>query len=130
MIINNLLVIKPGIPEFQEFTTLLYESGRKLECPFTSAEVDGYFSETDFRNAIHLLDTLNLKLKFPDIMIDAENKLIVINGVRRKCQEFTRLLFESGVKLECPFTSAKVVGKLSKIDSTNAIYLLKTFNRN
>ena len=56
MIKENLLVINSKIPECQEFMTLLYESGIKLECPFMSAKIVGRFSVTDYRNAIHLVE--------------------------------------------------------------------------
>ena len=128
MIKENTLVINPGIPECQEFMTLLYESGIKLECPFTSAKVVGRFSTTDSRNVIHLMKIFNLKLKFPDVMVDEEKKIFVINGEIPECQEFMMLYFKSGLKLECPFTSAKVVGRFSATNSRNLICMLKTYN--
>ena len=128
MIKENVLVINPRISECQEFLTLLYESGRKLECPFTSAKVIGSFLATDSRNAIHMLKTFNLKMKVPDVMIDKENKIFVINGSIGECQKFMMLHFERGIELEYPFTSAELVGIFSATNFINAIHMLKTFN--
>ena len=75
---------------------LFFESDLKLECPFTSAEVVRRISATVSTNAIHLLKTSNLQLKFPDVTIDEGNQLFVINGSIPECQEFTIMFYQSG----------------------------------
>ena len=89
MIIGDVLVINASIPECQEFMTLLFESRFKIECPFTSSEVAGDLSATDYRNALYLLEALKLKLKITDAMVDRET--LVIN---RTSVLFARFVFE------------------------------------
>ena len=63
-------------------------------------------------------------LEIPDWMI--RDDVLMINASVPECQEFMILLFESRFKLECPFTSSKIVGDFSETDYRNALYLLKT----
>ena len=63
-------------------------------------------------------------LEIPDWMI--RDDVLMINSSVPECQEFMILLFESRFKLECPFTSSKIVGDFSETDYRNALYLLKT----
>ena len=63
-------------------------------------------------------------LEIPDCMI--RDDVLSINASVSECQEFMILLFESRFKLECPFTSSKIVGDFSETDYRNALFLMKT----
>ena len=120
MIKGDVLTINATIPECQEFMLLLYESGMKLECPFTSAEVIGNFSATDLRNAIYMLKCFKLKLKIPDFMV--KNETLTVSA---KSSIFAQFVNEDGIEIDTEsanFIRFKV-DSLTKVTSKTVIVL-------
>ena len=102
--------------------TRFFKDGVEIDKhPFTGCKIVGKLSETDYRNALFLLKTLNLKLKIPDKMIDGDTIVISI-----KSSTFTRF-FKDGVGIDKhSITRCEIFGNLSETHYWDALFLLKT----
>ena len=119
MVKNDKLVINTSQPECQSFLTLSFESKVKLQCPFSSCQIDGDVSQTNFRSIISLLNELNLKIAISENMIDGDKLLINTSS------SIIGRFISGGAEIEqcSSITSAKFVGVDSE-DYENALILL------
>uniref|UniRef100_A0A7M5V4V2 NACHT domain-containing protein n=1 Tax=Clytia hemisphaerica TaxID=252671 RepID=A0A7M5V4V2_9CNID len=103
---SDYLVIDPFMPECQEFLTLFHEAKLKLDCPYSMAKVANCILYTvDLRNAIFFIKHLNLKLKTPTFLIGSDS--LIINMERPECRQFIKILRESKVTLESPYSTVR-----------------------
>ena len=118
MIDGDSIFIYKNMPTF----TIFVKDGIEIDKhPFTHCEIVENLSETDYRNTLFLLKTLNLKLKIPDEMINGDTIVIDNNS-----STFTRFVKDGVEMTRHSFTHCEIVGNLSETDYRNALFLLKT----
>eukprot|EP00111_Clytia_hemisphaerica_P008531 TCONS_00024915-protein len=125
MVGPNSLLIDSTIPECQEFMTSLYEGRLKIECPFSTVTIESDLNEIDVRNAIFLIDHLNLKLKVPERMLGTNH--LIIDTTLKECEQWTKVLMKSNsIIVDCPFTRTYIHCETADIESV--LFLVQRLN--